>query len=112
MGIYKTGDVVTLTRNGKAFLSQFTNVGAYVSLCRTLGQDPEGEVAQMQSDIDAMWHAQMLVNLEGIDGCAAAMGEEDGDHVGRLMDYLTQKAADEQIEEAPKRKRRKKRVSS
>lgn len=83
---FKPGDVVGFSREGKVFLTQFLSLSAFVSLKRTLGDDPEAEVAEMHATLDAQWRDAMLRNYAATNAAYEALGK-DGD-VDRLLSYL------------------------
>jgi hypothetical protein len=95
----KPGDHLCLNRDGKVFLTQYTAVSAFVSISRTLGPDPEADVADMQATLDRMFHDQVRRNLLTVSKAAEAVGEEDGDQATRLLHYLDSKMRDEQAQE-------------
>ena len=90
----KPGDHLCLSRTRKVFLTQYTAVDAFVSLTRTLGDDPEADAADMRATLDLMFHEQVLRNLQGVNDATAALGAEDGDQAERLVNYLESKVRD------------------
>lgn len=86
----KPGDHLCLNREGKVFLTQYTAVSAFVSISRTLGADPEAEVAVMQATLDRMFHEQVRRNLLAVSNATEAVGPEDGGQAERLLHYLDQ----------------------
>lgn len=102
------GDSLSLSREGKVFLNQFSSVSAFVSLTRVLGDDPEADVEVMREDLDHMFHEQLLINLAGVSQAYDAMGgdENDPENVVRLAEYL-EKKKDRRGTEGSATKRRK-----
>lgn len=92
----KPGDHLCLNRDGKVFLSQYTAVSAFVSLSRTLGPDPEADVADMRATLDRMFDEQVRLNLIALSAATEAVGAEDGDQATRLLHYLDSKMRDGQ----------------
>lgn len=105
----KPGDTYTATRDAKVFLTQYTALSAHVSLTRVLGDDPEADRAEMEVQVDRMWHEAMLANHKLANGAYDALGEADG-NVDKLIEYLERNARGESQEtpavKAPLRKRK------
>lgn len=94
----KVGDTVTVTRDGKVFLTQYTTLGAFVSISRKIERDPESEYAELQKLADKLWAEAMLKNHKAVNGAYEALG--DGD-IEALISYLENKARGEsQAQEA------------
>lgn len=83
---FKPGDVVSLSRSGKVFLTQYQSVEGFVSLTRTLGEDVEGDLATLQEALDLAFRESVRRNLEAVNACYEALGTS-GD-VEALLKYL------------------------
>lgn len=89
---YKPGDAVTFSREAKVFLTQYQSVSAFVSLTRTLGDDPETEVAAMHEQLDRMWYEALKRNFALLNDAYAALGTPPSEEA--LIAYLHAKAPD------------------
>jgi len=106
MPTLKPGDSVSLSREGKVFLTQFSSVAGFVSLTRVVGDDPEADIEQMQADLDVMFRESMLRNLQATNECYDALGS-DGD-VEALVAYLEGSSGSQGQPARKKKVRRKK----
>lgn len=74
----KPGDHVTVSRDGKIFLTQYSTLSGFASVSRTLGPDPETEFAELQQLVDRLWAMSALRNHAVVNDAYSAMGQ-DGD---------------------------------
>lgn len=101
IGNLKPGDSLSISRDGKVFLTQYSSVGGFVSLTRTMGEDPEADVIEMQDTLDAMWRDAVLRNHKAVNAAYAALGTDSD--IDALLAYLEGKVPDVVPEkEAPK----------
>lgn len=91
MGL-KVGDVVTVVRDGKVFLTQYTSLSAFVSVSRKIETDPQTEYENLQALADKMWADAMLRNHAATNAAYEALGSGD---VESLISYLENKVRGE-----------------
>lgn len=94
----KPGDSISLSREGKVFVTQYHSIGGFASLTRVLGDNPDAEIEAMQAELDVLWHESLLRNHRTVDACYAALGK-DG-NLDKLIDYLEKKTATHVHQEA------------